>query len=167
MCVSAYRDLHEDPSMTLSVGYITQKQTQIWNLRKKGLPEATIARKLNVTRQTVHKAIDVANGKIEQALIEAAKLSRTEVKNVDSVKGILTGYSLEFGTQVIVTFSANNGIQVWYKHEGNCRNCDNLGKCWNTLLVEIEDRNIQLHGDFESFPPSKLAELLFKKIMDE
>lgn len=152
--------------MALSRGYITPKQTEIWDLKKRGFPEATIARRLNVTRQTVHKAVDVANARIPQALIEAARLNRMEVKSVDPSKGILTGYSREFETSAIVTFSARNGIQVWYQHEGDCKRCERLEACRETLLTEMEERNIKL-DKCADLVPSKLAEHLFRRIMEE
>lgn len=152
--------------MALSAGYITPKQTQIWDLKKKGLQEAAIARKLKVTRQTVHKAIDVANAKIPQALMEVAKINRLEIKALDAARGILSGYSPEFGTPAIITFSARNGIQVWYKHEGDCIHCDRLETCRKTLLTEMQDRNIRLDKEL-NLTPSKLAEQLLRRITEE
>lgn len=153
--------------MALSRGYITSKQTWIWDLKKKGLPEAAIARKLEVTRQTVHKAITVANSKIAEALMETAKLSKIKVESINSATGILIGYSSALETQVVVTFSASNGVRIWYRHEGDCRNCDQLEECQNVLLVEMEDRNIRLQEDVQSLSPCKLAELLFQRIMEK
>lgn len=153
--------------MALSTAYLTSKQTQIWDMKKKGIQEAHIARRLNITRQTVHKAVDVANSKISQALVEAAKLNKIKVKTINSAKGILSGHSQEFKTPAIITFSARNGIQIWYKHEGDCNNCEQLQTCRKTLIAEIEDRNIQPPKVPESTSPSKLAELLFSKILEE
>ncbi|MEM3640772.1 MAG: HTH domain-containing protein [Candidatus Bathyarchaeia archaeon] len=60
----------------LGTGYLTSKQKLIWNLKNAGLSEASIARKLNVTRQTIHKALDIANSKVYTALEEAAKINK-------------------------------------------------------------------------------------------
>lgn len=153
--------------MTLSSGYLTSKQKQIWNLKNKGFIEAKIARELNITRQTVHKVLDVADGKILQALLETSKLNKIKVKSIDSVKGILIGYSSEFKTPAIVTFSAKNGVQIWYKNDGNCETCDQLQHCKKLLLTEIKERNIQPPENLDAMPPSKLAEFLFSKIIGE
>jgi len=51
-------------TLTLSLGYLTAKQKKIWALKSSGLQEANIARKISVTRQTVHRALDTANMKI-------------------------------------------------------------------------------------------------------
>jgi transcriptional regulator len=153
--------------LALSAGYLTSKQMKIWDLKRKGFLEAGIARELNVSRQTVHKAADVADSKVLQALMETAKLNKIKVKTVDPAIGILSGFSSEFKTPVIITFSAKNGVQVWYKHEGDCKNCDHLENCRKTLLAEIEERNIQPPENLGSICPSKIAELLFQKITGE
>jgi len=150
--------------MTLSMGYLTSKQKLIWNLKGKGFSEASIARKLDVTRQTVHKALNVAKSKVYMALEEAAKLNRIKIRTIDAAQGILVGYSQEFKTATIITFSARNGVQAWYRHEGDCENCDQLQVCREMLLAEAKDRNIQLPEDANSMLPSKLTDILFSKI---
>jgi hypothetical protein len=153
--------------MALTSGYLTSKQLKIWNLKRKGFLEARIARELDITRQTVHKAADVADSKVQQALTETAKLNRISVKTLDPITGVLSGFSSEFKTPVMITFSARNGVQIWYKHEGYCERCDHLEHCRKTLLAEMEERNIQPPESFGSTPPSKIAELLFQKITGE
>ncbi|MEM3699437.1 MAG: hypothetical protein QXL57_01010 [Candidatus Bathyarchaeia archaeon] len=153
--------------MSLTTGYLTSKQKLIWDLKSKGLSEASIARKLEVTRQTVHKALDIAISKIHAALEEAATINKIRIKTMDPTQGILVGYSPDFKTDAIITFSAKNGVQVWYKHEGDCRNCDQLQTCRKMLLVEAEERNMQLAENANSMMPSKLAEILFSKIIGE
>jgi hypothetical protein len=153
--------------MTLSFGYLTPKQKIIWDLKSSGLQETHIARKLNVTRQTVHKSLDIANLKIEDALQEVAKINKIDTETVNAERGFLKGYSNHFRTPAFVTFSAKNGIQVWYKHEGNCEKCKRLQTCRDTLLAEAKDRNFLLLEDTSKILPSKLAEALFTKITGE
>jgi len=153
--------------MPLSTGYLTSKQKHIWDLKGKGFLEANIARKLDVSRQTVHKALKIANDKVSQALQETAKLNKIRVKTVDPTNGTLVGYSPEFKTTAIITFSAKNGVQIWYRHEGDCENCDQLKACRTTLLAEAEERDIQLPENRISMLPSDLAEILFSKIIGE
>ena len=153
--------------MALSLGYLTQKQRQLWDLKSSGIPEATIARKLNITRQTVHQTLDTANLKVADALEETAKINKIETQKIDPHKGFLVGYSVHFKTPVFITFSAKNGIQVWYKHEGNCEKCKKLQTCRDTLLAEAKARNFLLLDDTSKILPSKLAEALFTKITGE
>jgi len=153
--------------MALSSGYLTPKQKHIWNLKSRGLPEANIARKLDVSRQTVHKALNIANAKVSQALQETARLNKIRIKTADPSNGILIGYSPEFKTTAMITFSARNGVQIWYRHKGYCKNCDQLQTCRAALLIEAEDRNIRLPKNHDSMIPSELAEILFSKIIGE
>jgi len=153
--------------MALSTGYLTSKQMQIWNLKSKGLLEANIARKLDVSRQTIHKALNVANTKVAQALQEAARLNKIAIKTVDPSRGILVGFSQEFKASVVITFSARNGVQIWYRHKGDCKSCDQLQTCITMLLAEAEEREVQLPEYHETMLPSELAEILFSKIMGE
>jgi transcriptional regulator len=153
--------------VSLSRAYLTPRQLQIWKLKNTGLKESNIARKLKVSRQTVHKALDTADNKILQTLEEVASLNKVKVKTVDALRGILVGYSPAFKTTAIITFSDRNGVQVWYKHKGDCTNCDQLKECKRTLITEMEDRNVKLPNDVTTTSPSDLAELLFSKILDE
>jgi len=139
----------------------------IWDLKSSGQKEANIARKLNITRQTVHQTLDIANLKIGEALTEVTKINKIEVETLDSDRGFLKGYSHHFKTQAFVTFSAKNGIQLWYKHEGDCEKCSKLQICREILLAEAKDRNFLLLDDTSKILPSKLAEALFAKITGE
>jgi hypothetical protein len=127
---------------SLTMGYLTSNQRLIWSLKNEGLTEADIGRKLDIKRQTVHKALNVANQKILQALEETAKINKIEVQTVSPTQGYLIGYSPHFETQAFVTYSPKNGIQIWYKHEGHCKE------------------------DTSRTPPSKLADILFSMITE-
>jgi hypothetical protein len=153
--------------MTLSFGYLTAKQKMIWDLKSRGKQEASIARELNLTRQTIHSVLDIANLKIGEALTEVAKINKIDVETMDPYRGFLKGYSSHFKTQAFVTFSAKNGIQLWYKHEGDCEKCNKLETCRAALLAEAKDRNFLLLDDTSKILPSKLAEALFAKITGE
>jgi transcriptional regulator len=150
--------------LALSGGYLASRQLKIWDLRRKGLREASIARDLNISRQAVHKAVDSANSKVSQALLETAQLNKMRVEAVDPATGVLKGYSSEFRTSVVITFSAKNGVQIWYKHEGNCTNCDRHEQCKQTLLEEMKERNITSLFRVNSTSPSEMAAYLIQKL---
>ena len=153
--------------MSLSTAYLTPKQRIIWGLKTSGKQEANIARELNVTRQTIHKAIGTANTRISESLTEAAQLNNIEIETIDPSKGFLSGYSPHFKTQAFVTFTAKNGIQIWYKHEGHCEKCRRLKQCRDMLVAEANERNFLLTEDVNEILPSKLADALFSKISGE
>ncbi|HEY9757800.1 MAG TPA: hypothetical protein V6C97_21715, partial [Oculatellaceae cyanobacterium] len=82
--------------MSLSTAYLTSKQRMIWGLKSRGQQEASIAKELKVTRQTVHKAINTANQRVTDALNEAAKLNKIETQTINTARGFLAGYSPHF-----------------------------------------------------------------------
>lgn len=153
--------------MSLSVGYLSPKQRQMWGLKSSGVNEATIARQLGVTRQTVHQTLGTATLKLTEALEETAKLNKIEIQKLNPNKGFLLGYSSHFKTAAFITFSAKNGVHVWYKHEGDCQRCKQLQTCREALLTEAKDRNFIILDDTSKVLPSKLAEALISKIIGE
>ncbi len=151
--------------MSFALGYLTTRQRDLWALRRSGLSEGRIADRLHISRQAVNKALTTIDAKVSRALTEAATINRLEITTIDSEKGILTGYSRDLKTRVIVTFSPKNGVQVWYKHQGDCNDCARLEECMRILLSEAEERGIQLSEDERLYPPSRLAEVMFERLM--
>ena len=152
--------------MAFRFGYLTPKQRNYWGLRRSGLTQADISRKMDVTRQTVNKTFNAIDSRVSKALLEAAHINRIETSKVDHEKGYLLGRSPSLGMDVIITFSERNGIQVWYKGEGGCSDCTGRDSCQQKLLIEAEDRGIQLPEKAYDMEPSKLADILFKTILE-
>ncbi len=153
--------------MSFQFGYLTPKQRRYWGLRRSGMTQADISREMDVTRQTVNKTFNVVDSRVSRALLEAAQVNRVEINRVDPKKGFLLGRSPSLGIDVLVTFSDRNGILVWYRGEGGCSECSWQSSCKKKLLIEAEDRGIQLPEAVEDMKPSKLAETLFTNIMEE
>ncbi|MFQ6076735.1 MAG: sigma factor-like helix-turn-helix DNA-binding protein [Candidatus Bathyarchaeia archaeon] len=153
--------------MSLLHGYLTPRQRRIWRLRFEGLTQADISRRLRVTRQTVNRAVTTIDAKVSRALTEAAQLHGVEARRLDPLKGYLLGYSGRLKTDVLITFSSTNGVQVWYRGEGECGSCSRLKECTRILLSEAEERGIELAEGDKAGPPSKLAERLFTRILKE
>jgi len=152
--------------MVFRFGYLTPKQMRFWRLRFEGFTQAEISRKMGVTRQTVNKALSVVDSKVAKALLEAAQLNRVEIRKIDVERGFLLGRSLSLGMETLITFSDENGIQIWYRGEGHCSECELLKSCREKLLAEARLRGIDLAKEAEMMQPSKLADLLFEKIME-
>ena len=130
------------------------------------MTQADISRKMDVTRQTVNKTFNAIDSRVSNALLDAAHINRIETSRVDHEKGYLLGRSPSLGMDVLITFSERNGIQVWYKGEGGCSDCTGRDSCKQKLLIEAEDRGIQLPEKAEEKEPSELADFLFKKILE-
>ena len=141
---------------------LTERQMEIWRLCIRGVSASEISRILNVSRQFVHKAINLLELKVYRLLTGVAKANRIEIYEVNAKKGYLRGYSPEFGTDVFITFSAKNGVQVWYRHRGNCRECRMRNECVRILRDEAEERGMEL----KEVEPDKMAEELFQAIGD-
>jgi transcriptional regulator with XRE-family HTH domain len=148
-------------------GYLTPKQRKYWSLRRSGLTQAEISRKMNVTRQTVNKVLDAIDSRVQKALLDAAQVNRLEINQLNAEKGYLVGHSPSLGMGVLITFSERNGIQVWYRGESDCAECKVRNNCRKKLLIEAEDRGIKLPEKALNKEPSELAEILFKKILEE
>jgi len=63
---------------------------------------------------------------------------------------------------VVIFLSAKHGLQIWYKIEHDCGNCEYYDECKRILLDEFEERGIKLSDEEKLLEPNKLAELLFK-----
>jgi len=152
-------------SDTFRWGYLTPRQRHLWSLQLGGLTESDISRKEEISRQSVHIILDVAQEKLSRALKEAAEVNRIRVSHMDPAKAVLFGESLEFGHKVVVTYSPSNGIKIWYAHDDDCREC-RLDKSWvKVILKEAEQRRIELSAAEIQRPPHKLAKLIFSKML--
>jgi transcriptional regulator with XRE-family HTH domain len=148
-------------------GYLTPKQRKYWSMRLNGMTQADISRKMDVTRQTVNKAFNAIDSRVSKALLEAAQVNRVEISQLSPEKGYLLGRSPSLGLDVLITFSERNGIQIWYRGESDCAECEVRNNCKQKLLIEAEDRGIELPETAEEKEPSELADILFKKIVWE
>ena len=145
--------------------YLTDRQLEIWRLRLRGLSKAEIGRQLGVTRQAVYDAEGVMLRKVEAALRHAAEANMVDVRYIDPTRGILLGYSPATKNRVIVTFSARNGVQTWHYEEPDCGACQWEERCRSRLLAEAEEREIRVLEDEKELPPSKLAHLIFSRVI--
>src|SRR5659263_378109 len=102
---------------------LNDKQFEFWRLRRSGILSIVIARLFNISKQAVSKALLTMDERIENTLLEMAHANQIEVEKVNLGRGILFGHSAPFNTSAIIFVSAKRGMQVWYKHEGNCGAC--------------------------------------------
>ena len=149
----------------LPQAYLTDRQLEIWRLRFEGLSKAEVGRRLGITRQAVYDAERYTLEKVESALRHVADASRIEVHYLDPSKGVLHGLDPATGSQVIITFSARNGVQTWHYEQPDCGACMWKENCKLRLLNEADERDITLSEMERRLPPSKLAHLIFSKII--
>lgn len=142
---------------------LTHKQFTLWKMRRSGLSASEIASRLGISRQAVHKGLQAVEAKISKALISTARSSRIEIRRIDLNKGFLVGYSPGLNVDVYVTLSYSNGVQIWFRHRGNCKECSLRENCKRIIFNEARERGIEL-PDVEGIEPSELAEILFKSL---
>ncbi len=147
--------------------YLTERQLEIWSLRRRGTSKAEIGRMLGITRQAVYDAENVMLEKVELALTHTAQSNMIEPQHIDATRGILLGYSPQTQQRVIITFSARNGVQTWHYQQPNCEMCRMVSSCRNRLIQEADERDIYLTGEEKALIPSKLAHRIFSEIIPE
>ena len=151
----------------LSTAYLTIRQLDIWDMNRRGEPRSRIGERFGFTRQAVYDALKVSLAKVESALRHTAEASSIEIIRVDPKNGILLGRMPIDSNKVIVTFSRKHGIQTWHFEEPDCDRCRFVKRCTERLLDEAEERNIALGPDQRSLPPSKMAHVIFSKLLPE
>ena len=154
--MSTVRGLLE-PVLTFKVGYLTPREAGIWDLRRRDRSQSDIGRELGVSRQAVHKAYHIIDGKVEQAFMEAADTNNLVVKTINLVDGVMEAHSPAHDIPVLVSLSNKNGLKVWYLYEGNCRTCNLEQSCRSVLEAEAEERGIELNTLHQLKPPTQLA----------
>ncbi len=140
---------------------LNDKQFEFWKLRRGGLPNINIARLFNISKQAVSRAILTMDERIEKTLLEMARANQIEVVTLNSERGILFGHSVPFNASAIIFVSVKHGMQVWYKHEGNCSVCNRYTQCIELLWDFADEMKLKLE---KTDDPTKLADELFEKL---
>ena len=145
---------------------LAPKQNVIWSLRRKGLEPVEIARRLKTSRQFVHQTLNTADSKVSAFLSDTAQANRIEIQSLDIRNGILVGFHRGLETPAVISYSGEQGVQVWYWHERAeaCEACEQVHRCKSYLLNEAEEREIELTEDERKLPPARLAHVVFSRL---
>jgi hypothetical protein len=142
---------------------MNDKQFGFWAMRRKGVPNITIAHQLGISRQAVSRALLVMDEKIEAALKEMANANQIAVDKISTERGILIGRSIPFQTAAIIFVSEKHGVQVWYEHDGDCGACPRYTECIELLWDYAGELGIRIE---KTADPTEMAEELFKKVRE-
>jgi hypothetical protein len=140
---------------------LKDKQFEFWRLKRSGFLNINIARLFNISKQAVSRALITMDDRIEKTLLEMAHANQIEVERVNSECGVLFGHSMPFNASAIIFVSMKHGMQVWYKHEGNCGACNRYTQCIELLWDFADEMKIKLQ---KTDDPTKLADELFEKL---
>lgn len=153
--------------LTFKYGYLNDREMSIFGMRRKRLRQVTIGKTLGVSRQAVHKTLNLIDNKIERAFTEVSESNNLEVKSINLVDGIMVAHSPAYRIPVIVSISQVNGLRVWYLYEGQCDHCSRYGACQELLLDEAKERGIHLSDEKRKQPPTELALRIFSRYIEE
>ena len=145
------------------IKYPTNKQLELWQLKRDKLKGKEIAERKKVTTGFVSKTLMDANERIRGLLEHAAHMNKITVEIINEEVGFARGRSAMLGGILCyITFSPKNGVQVWYEHKGECTDCEKYAMCRDILFQEFKERNVKL--DNPSMRPTDLTDLLFKTL---
>ena len=147
---------------------LTQQQKTIWKLLIQGLSVSSVASKLKTTRQYVNQTRLTADAKLSSTLLGVAQASDIQVTKLDARQGILLGYHHALNRKVIVTYSINFGVKVWYWQDNpeEVTNKEFLKQTQAYLLDLAKERDIEVENA-QNIHPAKLADIIFTKLMPE
>jgi hypothetical protein len=151
----------------ITSAYMTTRQLDIWDMNRKGEPRSKIGERFGFTRQAAYDALKISLEKVDNALRQTAEASSIEVIRVDPKNGILLGQMPIDSSRVIITFSRKYGIQTWHFEEPNCERCGYMKRCTERLIDEAKERDVEITEEQGKQPPSKLAHIIFSKLIPE
>ena len=72
--------------------------------------------------------------RLKPLLREWRRQTKSQSRRSIPGRGILIGCSVPFQTAAIIFVSEKHGVQVWYKHDGDCGTCQRLARYVETAL---------------------------------
>ena len=144
------------------VKYPTDNQLKLWTLKRNKLTGKEIAEQSSVSPAFVSKTLKEANKRIKAILENSARMNKIKLNLISVELGFARGFSYMFNIQSYITFSPENGVQVWHEHKGDCVKCEEYTLCREMLLQEFKERNLK--PPHPSTRPTDLGEILFKKL---
>ena len=147
---------------------LTCKQKLIWSLISKGLSAATIAEKLNTTRQFINQTKLSAETKLFRTFLDVAQANGLQITRVYPKEGVLLGYHPALKRKAILTYSTNYGIKVWYWYDSIEEITDQafLNQSRQYLMDIARERGIEIENA-ALIHPAKLAHMIFTKLIPE
>ena len=94
---------------------VKRSQFKYWNLRRKGVTQAKMARMLGISRQAVSKAVKLQSAEVLSGLLEFAGSAGVVVEWTDTQRGLLVGSNPQLGhTACIVLMDDKGRIRTFY-----------------------------------------------------
>ena len=147
---------------------LSQKQSMVWSLVRKGQSVASIAEKLKTTRQFVNQTKLTAEARLAKALMDVAQANNVQVTKMYPDDGVLLGYHPGLKRRAIVTYSTKLGIKVWYWFDKPEEITDKefLSQTRAYLLEIAGERDLRIENARE-LHPARLAQVIFSELIPE
>ena len=147
---------------------LSQKQTTVWLLMRRGLTATAIAQKLKTTRQFVNQTKLAAEARLSATLLDVAQANHIHVIRLSPRDGILLGYHPGLKQRAIVSYSTKSGIKVWYWYDNPEEVTDQefLSQTRAYLLDIANERDIEIKNA-ATMHPAKFAHALFSELIPE
>lgn len=145
-----------------SLKYPTEKQVEIWHLKRNRLTGNQIAKKKGINAATVSKLLKEANERIMTLLENAARGDKIHLEKIDPQIGYAKGHNYTLDIDAYLTYSPLNGVQIWYDHVGECEKCQEYGQCRMSIFQEFKERGIEIPN--QKLRPTNLIDFLFEKL---
>jgi hypothetical protein len=140
------------------------------------LKEKLIDKKSNIVQEIpdmrfVSKLKSTGLKKISDALIEIANSLRVDINNppkkyTDKIKACVHGLNFMLNVEIFIIYLLEEGPIVWYAHDSvSCKECKEDGRCTNTLLKILEERNIAVPEDIKNKNNDEKADWIFNYIL--
>lgn len=124
-----------------------------------------IANQQKVSPAFVSKTLKEAKRRIKELLEDVARMNKITLEIVSEEQGFARGHSHIFNISGYITFSPQNGVNVWYEHKGECTSCDEYNHCREVLIQEFKERKIPIQNP--TLRPTDLGEILFKHLEEK
>jgi hypothetical protein len=146
---------------------LSPKQKTVWILIRKGFSVSAIATKMKTTRQYINQTRLTAEAKLSATLLDIAGTNDIQVTKLYPKRAMLLGYHPGLKRKAIITYNTSHGIKVWYWHDNpeEINNGNFLNQIQKYVLDIAEEQGIEL--DTTEKHPTKLAHILFKKLLPE
>ncbi len=121
----------------------------------KGLREVDVARRLNVSRQAINRALRGATGRLSQIFLELAEILNADIIRVNVRKGYAIFRGRQLNTKIYAFYIPRKGIRVLFKNGVNCRDEELRSLCidiiraakeWGMIEEEEDDADTTLRN---------------------
>ncbi len=116
----------------------------------RGLREVDVAKRLNVSRQAINKALREATGRLSQIFLELAEILNADIIRVNVRKGYAIFRGRQLNTKIYAFYIPGKGVRVLFKNRVNCRDEELRSLCIDIIKAAKEWGIIEKEDDINT-----------------